>query len=78
MFDAAVCVVGCDKTIPAAAMALAHGPGLFLRGTIAQVITEQGVTIRTLKPWVRTRPARYDAGYELEGRLSRAGACGGQ
>ena len=38
MFDAAVCVVGCDKTIPAAAMALARMnlPGLVLYGgTIA-------------------------------------------
>src|SRR5690348_8818984 len=38
MFDAVVCVVGCDKTIPAAAMALARMnlPGLVLYGgTIA-------------------------------------------
>ena len=38
MFDAVVCVVGCDKTIPAAAMALArlNIPGLVLYGgTIA-------------------------------------------
>src|SRR5437868_9257609 len=38
MFDALVCVVGCDKTIPAAAMALArlNIPGLVLYGgTIA-------------------------------------------
>jgi dihydroxy-acid dehydratase len=38
MFDAVVCVVGCDKTIPAAAMALArlNLPGLVLYGgTIA-------------------------------------------
>src|SRR6201991_2780375 len=38
MFDAAVCIVGCDKTIPAAAMALARMnlPGLVLYGgTIA-------------------------------------------
>src|SRR6266852_1531948 len=38
LFDAAVCVVGCDKTIPAAAMALARMnlPGLVLYGgTIA-------------------------------------------
>src|ERR1043166_3576835 len=38
MFDAVVCVVGCDKTIPAAAMALARLdlPGLVLYGgTIA-------------------------------------------
>src|SRR3989454_3312943 len=34
MFDAAVCIVGCDKTIPAAAMALARMnlPGLVLYG----------------------------------------------
>src|SRR5262249_61752738 len=34
MFDAVVCVVGCDKTIPAAAMALArlNIPGLVLYG----------------------------------------------
>src|SRR5207302_3202157 len=38
MFDAVVCVVGCDKTIPAAAMALARMnlPGMVLYGgTIA-------------------------------------------
>src|SRR5271169_2986414 len=38
LFDAAVCIVGCDKTIPAAAMALARMnlPGLvFYGGTIA-------------------------------------------
>ncbi|MGA7300645.1 MAG: dihydroxy-acid dehydratase, partial [Candidatus Sulfotelmatobacter sp.] len=38
LFDAVVCVVGCDKTIPAAAMALARLdiPGLvFYGGTIA-------------------------------------------
>src|SRR5258708_8223155 len=38
MFDGAVCIVGCDKTIPAAAMALARMnlPGLVLYGgTIA-------------------------------------------
>src|SRR5438045_7817327 len=38
LFDAMVCVVGCDKTIPAAAMALARLdlPGLVLYGgTIA-------------------------------------------
>jgi dihydroxy-acid dehydratase len=38
MFDAVVCVVGCDKTIPAGAMALArlNIPGLVLYGgTIA-------------------------------------------
>ncbi len=38
LFDAAVCIVGCDKTIPAAAMALARMnlPGLVLYGgTIA-------------------------------------------
>src|SRR5438093_12597498 len=38
LFDAVVCVVGCDKTIPAAAMALARLdlPGLVLYGgTIA-------------------------------------------
>src|SRR5215831_13670147 len=34
MFDAVVCVVGCDKTIPAAAMVLARMnlPGLVLYG----------------------------------------------
>src|ERR1700721_2664067 len=34
LFDAVVCVVGCDKTIPAAAMALArlNVPGLVLYG----------------------------------------------
>src|SRR5436309_14126063 len=49
MFDAVVCVVGCDKTIPAAAMALArlNLPGLVLYGgTIAAgKYKGQGVTI---------------------------------
>jgi len=45
LFDAAVCIVGCDKTIPAAAMALARMnlPGLVLYGgTIAPQVPRQG------------------------------------
>src|SRR5260221_8387234 len=86
MFDAVVCVVGCDKTIPAAGMALARMnlPGIVLYGgTIApgsyrgKDVTIQGV---------------YEAiGANLAGKMSDselkeledvacpgAGACGGE
>src|SRR2546430_14738453 len=50
MFDALVCVVGCDKTIPAAGMALArlNIPGLVLYGGTIAAGTYQGkdVTIQ--------------------------------
>src|SRR5437879_8699427 len=44
MFDAVVCVVGCDKTIPAAGMALArlNIPGLVLYGGTIAAGSDQG------------------------------------
>src|SRR5204863_7917953 len=86
MFDAVVCVVGCDKTIPAAAMALArlNVPGLVLYGgTIAAgQFRGNDVTVQDV----------YEAiGANIAGKMSEAdfteleyvacpgaGACGGQ
>ncbi|HTS37624.1 MAG TPA: dihydroxy-acid dehydratase [Candidatus Solibacter sp.] len=86
MFDAVVCVVGCDKTIPAAAMALARMnlPGLVLYGGTIAAGSYRGkdVTIQDV----------YEAiGANLAGKMSdaelkeledvacpAAGACGGQ
>lgn len=86
MFDAVVCVVGCDKTIPAAAMALARMnlPGLVLYGGTIAPGSYRGkdVTIQDV----------YEAiGANLAGKMSDtelkeledvacpgAGACGGQ
>jgi dihydroxy-acid dehydratase len=86
MFDAAVCVVGCDKTIPAAAMALARMnlPGLVLYGgTIAPgKYRGQDVTIQDVFEAVGANAAgkMTDAElHELEGvACPGAGACGGQ
>ena len=86
MFDAVVCVVGCDKTIPAAAMALARMnlPGVVLYGGTIAAGSYRGkdVTIQDV----------YEAiGANLAGKMSDselkeledvacpgAGACGGQ
>jgi len=86
LFDAVVCVVGCDKTIPAAAMALARLdlPGLILYGGTIAAGSFRGkdVTIQDV----------YEAiGANLAGKMSDsdltelenaacpgAGACGGQ
>ena len=86
MFDAVVCVVGCDKTIPAAAMALARMnlPGMVLYGGTIAPGSYRGkyVTIQDV----------YEAiGANLAGKMSdselkeledvacpAAGACGGQ
>ena len=86
MFDALVCVVGCDKTIPAAAMALARMnlPGIVLYGGTIAPGNYRGkdVTIQDV----------YEAiGANLAGKMSDtelkeledvacpgAGACGGQ
>jgi dihydroxy-acid dehydratase len=86
MFDAVVCVVGCDKTIPAGAMALARTnlPGLVLYGGTIAAGSYRGkdVTIQDV----------YEAiGQNLAGKMSEAelkelenvacpgaGACGGQ
>src|SRR6201981_819963 len=86
LFDAVVCVVGCDKTIPAAAMALARMnlPGLVLYGgTIAPgVYRGKGVTIQDVFEAVGANAAgkMTDAELlELENvACPNAGACGGQ
>ena len=86
LFDAVVCVVGCDKTIPAAAMALArlNLPGLVLYGgTIAPgVYRGKDVTIQDVFEAVGANAAgkMTDAELlELENvACPNAGACGGQ
>ena len=86
MFDAVVCIVGCDKTIPAAAMALArlNLPGLVLYGgTIAPgVYKGKDVTIQDVFEAVGANAAgkMSDAElHELENvACPSSGACGGQ
>jgi dihydroxy-acid dehydratase len=86
MFDAVVCLVGCDKTIPAAAMALARLdiPGLILYGgTIAAgKVNGQDVTIQDVYEAIGANAAGKmsdDALTDLENRACPgAGACGGQ
>src|SRR6202051_1242303 len=86
MFDAVVCVVGCDKTIPAGAMALArlNIPGLVLYGgTIAPGnFKGKDVTIQDVFEAVGANAAGKitDAElHELENvACPAAGACGGQ
>src|SRR6202007_858036 len=86
LFDAVVCVVGCDKTIPAAAMALARLdlPGLILYGGTIAAGTYRGkdVTIQDVFEAVGANAAgkMTDAElHELENvACPGAGACGGQ
>jgi dihydroxy-acid dehydratase len=86
MFDALVCVVGCDKTIPAAAMALArlNIPGLVLYGGTIAAGSYKGkdVTIQDVFEAVGANAAgkMTDADLlELENvACPGAGACGGQ
>src|SRR5580700_8208336 len=86
LFDAVVCVVGCDKTIPAAAMALARMdlPGLVLYGgTIAAGIYRgKDVTIQDVFEAVGANAAGKitdEELHELENvACPGAGACGGQ
>src|SRR5947209_4873517 len=86
LFDAVVCVVGCDKTIPAAAMALARMnlPGMVLYGgTIAPgVYRGKDVTIQDVFEAVGANAAgkMSDADLlELENvACPSSGACGGQ
>jgi dihydroxy-acid dehydratase len=86
LFDGLVCVVGCDKTIPAAAMALARLdlPGLVLyNGSIAPGrFRGRDVTIQDVFEAVGAaaagRMSNADV-HELEGvACPGAGACGGQ
>ena len=86
MFDAVVCVVGCDKTIPAGAMALArlNIPGLVLYGgTIAPgSFRGKDVTIQDVFEAVGANAAGKMTDAELNElenvACPAAGACGGQ
>jgi dihydroxy-acid dehydratase len=86
MFDAVVCVVGCDKTIPAAAMALArlNIPGLVLYGGTIAAGSYKGkdVTIQDVFEAVGANAAGKITDKELldleNVACPAAGACGGQ
>jgi dihydroxy-acid dehydratase len=86
MFDAVVCVVGCDKTIPAAAMALARMdlPGLVLYGGTIAPGSYRGkdVTIQDVFEAVGANAAGKITDQELHDlenvACPGAGACGGQ
>jgi dihydroxy-acid dehydratase len=86
LFDALVCVVGCDKTIPAAAMALARLdiPGLVLYGgTIAPgSFRGKDVTIQDVYEAIGANAAGKMSDADLEElenvACPGAGACGGQ
>jgi dihydroxy-acid dehydratase len=86
LFDAAVCIVGCDKTIPAAAMALARMdlPGLVLYGGTIAAGKYQGkdVTIQDVFEAVGANAAGKMSDAELLAlenvACPGAGACGGQ
>jgi dihydroxy-acid dehydratase len=86
LFDAVVCVVGCDKTIPAAAMALARMdlPGLVLYGGTIAPGNYRGkdVTIQDVFEAVGANAAGKisdDELLEIENvACPGAGACGGQ
>src|ERR1700753_507041 len=86
MFDAVVCVVGCDKTIPAAAMALARMnlPGLVLYGGTIAPGTYKGkdVTIQDVYEAIGAHSAGKITEKELieleNVACPAAGACGGQ
>jgi len=86
LFDGLVCIVGCDKTIPAAAMALARLdiPGLVLySGTIgAGRYDGRDITLMDVFEAVGARAAGSIGDPELlaieEAACPGAGACGGQ
>jgi dihydroxy-acid dehydratase len=86
MFDAVVCVVGCDKTIPAAAMALARMnlPGMVLYGGTIAPGSYRGkdVTIQDVFEAVGANAAGRMSDTELreleDVACPGAGACGGQ
>jgi dihydroxy-acid dehydratase len=86
MFDAVVCVVGCDKTIPAAAMALARMdlPGMVLYGGTIAAGNYRGkdVTIQDVFEAVGANAAGKITDKELHDledvACPGAGACGGQ
>src|ERR1700734_27909 len=86
LFDAVVCVVGCDKTIPGAAMALARMdlPGLVLYGGTIAPGSYRGkdVTIQDVFEAVGANAAGKITDKELHdlenAACPGAGACGGQ
>src|SRR5215467_618 len=86
LFDALVCVVGCDKTIPAAAMALARLdlPGIVLYGGTIAPGSHRGkdVTIQDVFEAVGANAAGKISDSELleieNVACPGAGACGGQ
>jgi dihydroxy-acid dehydratase len=86
MFDAVVCVVGCDKTIPAAGMALARMnlPGVVLYGGTIAPGTYRGkdVTIQDVYEAIGANVAGKMSDAELteleNAACPGAGACGGQ
>ena len=86
LFDAVVCVVGCDKTIPAAAMAIARMdiPGLVLYGGTIAPGSYKGkdVTIQDVFEAVGANAAGKISDAELLAienvACPAAGACGGQ
>jgi dihydroxy-acid dehydratase len=86
LFDAVVCVVGCDKTIPGAAMALARMdlPGLVLYGGTIAPGSYRGkdVTIQDVFEAVGANAAGKITDQELldleNVACPGAGACGGQ
>jgi dihydroxy-acid dehydratase len=86
LFDAVVCVVGCDKTIPAAAMALARLdlPGLVLYGGTIAAGSYRGkdVTIQDVFEAIGANAAGKISDADLQEledvACPGAGACGGQ
>src|SRR5947209_13517799 len=86
MFDAVICVVGCDKTIPAAAMALArlNLPGVVLYGGTIAPGSYRGkdVTIQDVYEAIGANVAGKMTDAELDEledvACPAAGACGGQ
>src|SRR5712672_735942 len=86
LFDAVVCVVGCDKTIPAAAMAMARLdlPGIVLYGGTIAAGSFRGkdVTIQDVFEAVGANAAGKITDQELHElenvACPGAGACGGQ
>src|SRR5246127_765937 len=86
MFDALVCVVGCDKTIPAAGMALArlNIPGLVLYGGTIAAGSYRGkdVTIQDVYEAIGANAAGKMSDDELKEledvACPGAGACGGE
>ncbi len=86
LFDAVVCIVGCDKTIPAAAMALArlNIPGFILYGGTIAAGKYKGkdVTIQDVFEAVGANAAGKMGDDELKAlenvACPGAGACGGQ